>query len=225
MGRSSSTPACPRCAAPGRRSGARDSTSGCRSTAACRRRRSGGAPRREPTSSWPARRSTAPTTPPPRSPASASWPRRMLVIYHIALESDWDAALEAGEYRTSTLGRTLEDEGFLHASTASQVRDVADAHLRRRPGTARAPDDRRAAPDRPAAVGRRARLGRAASRTCTARSTWGPSSSPRRCCGTGRAAWSCPTCPESPWRPPPTGARLVRWQTSSSTRGPAARSA
>ena len=50
------------------------------------------------------------------------------MIYHIALESDWDAALDAGEYRTSTLGRTLEDEGFIHASTAAQVRDVADAH-------------------------------------------------------------------------------------------------
>ena len=50
------------------------------------------------------------------------------MIYHIAVESDWDAALEAGEYRVSTVGRTLEDEGFIHASTASQVRDVANAH-------------------------------------------------------------------------------------------------
>jgi uncharacterized protein (DUF952 family) len=49
------------------------------------------------------------------------------VIYHLALASDWEAALEAGEYRVSTLGRTLEQEGFLHASTASQVRRVADA--------------------------------------------------------------------------------------------------
>jgi uncharacterized protein (DUF952 family) len=49
------------------------------------------------------------------------------VIYHLALASDWQAALEAGEYRVSTLGRTLEQEGFLHASTSSQVRGVADA--------------------------------------------------------------------------------------------------
>jgi uncharacterized protein (DUF952 family) len=49
------------------------------------------------------------------------------VIYHLALASDWQAALAAGEYRVSTLGRTLEQEGFLHASTASQVRGVADA--------------------------------------------------------------------------------------------------
>ncbi len=49
------------------------------------------------------------------------------MIYHIALASDWEAALAAGEYRVSTLGRTLEQEGFLHASTSSQVRGVADA--------------------------------------------------------------------------------------------------
>ena len=48
------------------------------------------------------------------------------MIYHLALASDWDAALEAGEYRVSTLGRTLEQEGFLHASTSSQVRAVVD---------------------------------------------------------------------------------------------------
>ena len=49
------------------------------------------------------------------------------MIYHLALASDWEAALAAGEYRVSTLGRTLEQEGYIHASTASQVRGVADA--------------------------------------------------------------------------------------------------
>ena len=48
------------------------------------------------------------------------------MIYHIALASDWQSALEAGEYRVSTLHRTLEDEGFIHASYAEQVRLVAD---------------------------------------------------------------------------------------------------
>jgi uncharacterized protein (DUF952 family) len=48
------------------------------------------------------------------------------VIYHIATARDWQAAIEAGEYRVSTLGRTLEDEGFIHASSAGQVRGVAD---------------------------------------------------------------------------------------------------
>jgi uncharacterized protein (DUF952 family) len=49
------------------------------------------------------------------------------VIYHLALAADWDAAVAAGEYRVSTLGRTLQQEGFLHASTASQVGGVAEA--------------------------------------------------------------------------------------------------
>jgi uncharacterized protein (DUF952 family) len=49
------------------------------------------------------------------------------VIYHIALAADWAAALEAGEYRISTLGRTLEQEGFVHACFAEQVRGVAEA--------------------------------------------------------------------------------------------------
>lgn len=50
------------------------------------------------------------------------------MIYHIASAADWDAALEAGEYRTSTLGRTLEQVGFIHAAFADQVRDVADRY-------------------------------------------------------------------------------------------------
>ncbi len=49
------------------------------------------------------------------------------MIYHIALTRDWDAALASGEYRTSTLGRPLEEDGFVHASFAQQVQGVADA--------------------------------------------------------------------------------------------------
>jgi len=43
-------------------------------------------------------------------------------IFHLALESDWLAAQAAGEYRISTLGRTLEQEGFIHASREDQWR-------------------------------------------------------------------------------------------------------
>ena len=50
------------------------------------------------------------------------------MIYHIALAADWDAALAAGEYRVSTLGVTLEEEGFIHTSTSAQVRGVAEAY-------------------------------------------------------------------------------------------------
>ncbi len=50
------------------------------------------------------------------------------MIYHVALAADWEAALAVGEYRVSTLGRTLEEEGFVHTATAGQVRGVADAY-------------------------------------------------------------------------------------------------
>lgn len=46
------------------------------------------------------------------------------LIYHCSLVSDWEAAKAAGEYTISTRGRTLEQEGFLHASYADQVDGV-----------------------------------------------------------------------------------------------------
>lgn len=45
-------------------------------------------------------------------------------LYHLALDHDWDPA--ADEYRGSTIGRTLEEEGFVHCSTAEQVQATAD---------------------------------------------------------------------------------------------------
>lgn len=47
-------------------------------------------------------------------------------IYHCATADDWAAARQAGDYRISTRGRTLADEGFLHASYADQVHGVLD---------------------------------------------------------------------------------------------------
>jgi uncharacterized protein (DUF952 family) len=41
-------------------------------------------------------------------------------IYHIATASDWAQAQAAGEYTTSTLGRTLAEEGFI-GSPSPQV--------------------------------------------------------------------------------------------------------
>ena len=41
-------------------------------------------------------------------------------IFHLALAADWAAAQEAGDYRISTRGRTLEQEGFIHASRDDQ---------------------------------------------------------------------------------------------------------
>jgi uncharacterized protein (DUF952 family) len=48
-------------------------------------------------------------------------------LYHIATAPDWDRARQEGDYRTSTRGRTLSEEGFIHASTAAQVLPVANA--------------------------------------------------------------------------------------------------
>jgi uncharacterized protein (DUF952 family) len=45
-------------------------------------------------------------------------------IFHIATESDWARAQQSGAYTTSTRGRTLEDEGFLHAGRRDQVAGV-----------------------------------------------------------------------------------------------------
>ena len=50
-----------------------------------------------------------------------------MTIYHIAFRSDWEAAQSAGEYRVSTRGRTLEQQGFIHAATAGQVAGVVEA--------------------------------------------------------------------------------------------------
>ena len=52
------------------------------------------------------------------------------MIYHIAMAADWARAQRDGQYTTSTRGRTLAEEGFIHASTAGQVAPVANAFYR-----------------------------------------------------------------------------------------------
>jgi uncharacterized protein (DUF952 family) len=52
------------------------------------------------------------------------------LIYHIATASDWARAQAAGEYTTSTRGRTLAEEGFIHCSAAGQVAAVANLFYR-----------------------------------------------------------------------------------------------
>ena len=56
------------------------------------------------------------------------------LIYHIALEADWREAQRRGGYRVSTLGRTLEEEGFIHCSDAHQVAPTANAFYAGRDG-------------------------------------------------------------------------------------------
>lgn len=47
-------------------------------------------------------------------------------IYHIAYGHDWSAALETGAYAADS----LQEQGFIHASTQSQVMNVANAFYR-----------------------------------------------------------------------------------------------
>lgn len=47
-----------------------------------------------------------------------------MLIFHIASAADWRAALGGGAYTTSTRGRTLEQEGYIHAARAEQWRGV-----------------------------------------------------------------------------------------------------
>lgn len=45
-------------------------------------------------------------------------------VFHLALLRDWEQAARDGDYRVSTLGRSLADEGFVHASRRHQVAGV-----------------------------------------------------------------------------------------------------
>ena len=43
-------------------------------------------------------------------------------IFHIATAADWAEAQRTGSYTTSTRGRSLEQEGFVHASREFRAR-------------------------------------------------------------------------------------------------------
>ena len=51
-------------------------------------------------------------------------------IFHLATRADWDEAVRTGTYATSTVGRTLAEEGFIHASRREQVDGVFDRYYR-----------------------------------------------------------------------------------------------
>lgn len=53
----------------------------------------------------------------------------MPVIYHLAIRAEWDEAVAAGEpYRRSTVGKSLDDEGFIHCSFDHQVDATASGY-------------------------------------------------------------------------------------------------
>jgi uncharacterized protein (DUF952 family) len=45
-------------------------------------------------------------------------------IFHIATVAAWEQAQKSGAYTTSTRGRSLEEEGFIHAAHRAQVQGV-----------------------------------------------------------------------------------------------------
>jgi uncharacterized protein (DUF952 family) len=49
-------------------------------------------------------------------------------IFHLATEADWRAAQASGSYTTSTRGRTLAEEGFIHASRGDQWQGVRERY-------------------------------------------------------------------------------------------------
>ena len=46
------------------------------------------------------------------------------------MAADWEQALADGAYTTSTRGVSLSEQGFIHASTESQVAFVANAYYK-----------------------------------------------------------------------------------------------
>jgi uncharacterized protein (DUF952 family) len=50
----------------------------------------------------------------------------MTELFHITERATWAAASRAGEYRTSTRGVTLDEQGFIHCSLRHQLRGVAE---------------------------------------------------------------------------------------------------
>lgn len=55
-------------------------------------------------------------------------------IYHIAVRADWEQASADGAYTRSSADKTLAEEGFIHASQASQVARTANKFYRDVPG-------------------------------------------------------------------------------------------
>jgi glutathione S-transferase len=56
-----------------------------------------------------------------------SWTRPTTIL-HAALPDQWAAALRDGDYRVSTRGKSLEEEGFIHCSFDDQVEGVANRY-------------------------------------------------------------------------------------------------
>ena len=49
-----------------------------------------------------------------------------MTLFHVAIADDWEASLPFGSYEAATHGRSLQDEGFIHATTVDGVQHVLD---------------------------------------------------------------------------------------------------
>lgn len=61
------------------------------------------------------------------TPELATTLLRVSTVFHVTGERDWAQARAAGEYRRSTRGLALEEQGFIHCSDASQVAQIANS--------------------------------------------------------------------------------------------------
>jgi len=52
----------------------------------------------------------------------------MTDLFHLAERENWQQAQQSGEYRMSTRGVTLAEEGFIHCSLRHQLRGVAELY-------------------------------------------------------------------------------------------------
>ena len=48
-----------------------------------------------------------------------------MAIFHVTTRAEWETAEAVGSYRMSTKGATLDEVGFIHASSAEQLPRVA----------------------------------------------------------------------------------------------------
>jgi uncharacterized protein (DUF952 family) len=48
-----------------------------------------------------------------------------MAIFHVTTRAEWAAAQDIGSYRMSSKGATLDEVGFIHASSAEQLPRVA----------------------------------------------------------------------------------------------------
>jgi glutathione S-transferase len=64
----------------------------------------------------------------PTSSASGRGDVSMETLFHLALADDWRDAQEAGAYRMSTIGQSIDDVGFIHCSFHHQVEGTASRY-------------------------------------------------------------------------------------------------